>query len=1283
MAALRTAGAGAAASAPAGQQEALDASLPDQAPPAIPHALLLALIGMDDAGLRREFDAHALAADDKGERRMSKAGLASFMHAQGLAHGDAEVERFLVRVDANNDGEIDFSEFRALARAGSDLEKVLQSKRLECILCAFFPRGTTLEDLATMERSQFGAIVDLSKPALVQLLVDLAAQMAAVGKAQGAAGGGKFTLELKGGLLDDFYKGVTGVCGEPDADIEKGMREEHTERPDSHVEFSTPNYGITTTPAKEWALVLESGSGRAKVEVKEGSVSVTSTRGCCKASGLRWLNTGNADPTILGLKWQAVGDTQPTEGRQLTNSMLSDALASTAAAAEEPSSSSSTWDIFLLLGEEETTNKARLTKVIDFSREDLDSFGVTDLRSTDFIEAGGSYFKPIAITAQILANPLLADGLMQKTEFTQQEWDSFGVCDLGMHHFVKSDDSFFQPAGTEAQADVRVLRPIAHYGDFGADGRLKWGVGDEVVVGEAFTVTFEGKDELGSKKEQKKELAKDTEGQGLEFNANCYVTVTYGGKKQQKKEIAKDTEGAVLDFNAEGAANIEFRESRVVGRGEIDFAWATYSPRDKAVADMDVVLCAPEKADADIENSDQLLGKMAVVYRGECSLQKQTERLIAAGAHGVIIINTEDNLFEAPPADEGYSAAIPVVMIKAKDAAALLACGNSSCLGKVIVLVEHWVTPDQFYCLYPRPSARDTPIQRMVKLGRLRRCDVFALVLYTGPMYVLLNAILRGFGFCGAVAPDTEFASDEFWSQWKAVDINAWRKRSGHKFTNTIHALASAIKKLQGLAAQEPSTRLYRGLDGLDVAAFAASWGFTDKAFMSMTEDRRIALEYSGVNKGLVGTVLCTETSTTNNGAVIVKFSQYPGEKETVWNACSFLQHLHGREEVVLPQGGGVVRIYHVLASANSRAETVEELEGRRKRVVVKILDTLHADVCRAVDDAAKMEEFEKRVAQDREKYDSTPQYYKNKFMSSIKDESAERVAVYKSLPDAAFAAIEVLGEVVSKSLALPLLANAKLRLFLEDQSLDLDMMGRKDHPAYLGLNAAQGRRLAKRRLLLQDSSGTAALALEDCCERRLVTGAGDAALERKDPYTHETPLIAQVQLGESENVKRLLQAGADPNAATAGGERALLIAAKEGREDLVGLLADFKAEVNVRYAQGKTALHWASQEGHLAAVQALLKAGADTEAKDKDYGWTSLHQASVCGHAAVVQTLLERGADVGAIDQRGETALDWAKNDKVKAILRRAVLEDVRRKAEEAGEDADEAVRLEEEMDA
>ena len=69
------------------------------------------------------------------------------------------------------------------------------------------------------------------------------------------------------------------------------------------------------------------------------------------------------------------------------------------------------------------------------------------------------------------------------------------------------------------------------------------------------------------------------------------------------------------------------------------------------------------------------------------------------------------------------------------------------------------------------------------------------------------------------------------------------------------------------------------------MAKFAASLGFTDRAFMSTTKKRHIALEYSGVHKGLVGTVFCIQTSTTNNGAVLLRFSQYPEEEETVWNA--------------------------------------------------------------------------------------------------------------------------------------------------------------------------------------------------------------------------------------------------------------------------------------------------------------------------------------------------------------------------------------------------------------
>ena len=76
-------------------------------------------------------------------------------------------------------------------------------------------------------------------------------------------------------------------------------------------------------------------------------------------------------------------------------------------------------------------------------------------------------------------------------------------------------------------------------------------------------------------------------------------------------------------------------------------------------------------------------------------------------------------------------------------------------------------------------------------------------------MFVLYNALLRGFGFCGAVEAGIEFGSDDFFSQWKARDINAWFKRSGHRFTNTIHALASAIKKLQAIADDAPACLLY------------------------------------------------------------------------------------------------------------------------------------------------------------------------------------------------------------------------------------------------------------------------------------------------------------------------------------------------------------------------------------------------------------------------------------------------------------------------------------------
>lgn len=45
-----------------------------------------------------------------------------------------------------------------------------------------------------------------------------------------------------------------------------------------------------------------------------------------------------------------------------------------------------------------------------------------------------------------LDNEALAHALSLQTEFTQQEWDDFGVKDLRMQHCIKSGDSYFKPA---------------------------------------------------------------------------------------------------------------------------------------------------------------------------------------------------------------------------------------------------------------------------------------------------------------------------------------------------------------------------------------------------------------------------------------------------------------------------------------------------------------------------------------------------------------------------------------------------------------------------------------------------------------------------------------------------------------------------------------------------------------------------------------------------------------------------------------------------------------------
>jgi hypothetical protein len=77
------------------------------------------------------------------------------------------------------------------------------------------------------------------------------------------------------------------------------------------------------------------------------------------------------------------------------------------------------------------------------------------------------------------------------------------------------------------------------------------------------------------------------------------------------------------------------------------------------------------------------------------------------------------------------------------------------------------------------------------------------------------NDMLRGFGDCGEVPFDVESKSDAFWEHLKKVSVTSRIDKAGHKFSSTMHALSSGIKKIQGIAEDGQGTRLYRGLGKL------------------------------------------------------------------------------------------------------------------------------------------------------------------------------------------------------------------------------------------------------------------------------------------------------------------------------------------------------------------------------------------------------------------------------------------------------------------------------------
>ena len=253
------------------------------------------------AGLNRRNDEFLQEYFDRkvgeyGTSTLNRQQFTSALEELGVRMNEDDVSIVFRTADLNSDGVLNLEEFKKAVRFPSTIEQFISTLPITQVFADAMPDETDTESrlrrFSRISEKQVDEICEVIMPFLGKMIKEAVkeTQVSFAAMDKSSASNIKFTLpdEMPSGTIGDFHRGLTArigknfiksyfciqnhnaifyLCclfvlsacpGEPAVgEWIKNMESEHCNRPDSHKDFTTLNYGITTTPAKEWEITMK------------------------------------------------------------------------------------------------------------------------------------------------------------------------------------------------------------------------------------------------------------------------------------------------------------------------------------------------------------------------------------------------------------------------------------------------------------------------------------------------------------------------------------------------------------------------------------------------------------------------------------------------------------------------------------------------------------------------------------------------------------------------------------------------------------------------------------------------------------------------------------------------------------------------------------------------------------------------------------------------------------------------------------------------------------------